>query len=86
MNRQFVKENKKPLKEFFVDLLSKIASKVAIGNLDKMIDADPVLKKKKDDIIRLSNDMRQRLIKIKKENPKQYRRLMKNPLFKDYGV
>jgi len=86
MNRQFVKENKKPLKEFFVDLLSKIASKVAIGNLDKMIDADPVLKKKKDDIIRLSNDMRQRLIKIKKEDPKQYRRLMKNPLFKDYGV
>ena len=86
MNRQFVKENKKPLKEFFVDLLSKIASKVAIGNLDKMIDADPVLKKRKDDIIRLSNDMRQRLIKIKKEDPKLYRDLMKNPLFKKYGV
>jgi uncharacterized membrane protein len=86
MNRQFVKENKKPLKEFFVDLLSKIASKVAIGNLDKMIDADPVLKKRKDDIIRLSNDMRQRLIKIKKEDPAQYQRLMKNPLLKKYGV
>jgi hypothetical protein len=86
VTRQFVKENKKPLKEFFVDLLSKIASKVAIGNLDKMIDADPVLKKRKDDIIRLSNDMRQRLIKIKKEDPAQYQRLMKNPLLKKYGV
>tara|TARA_B100001173_G_C15985747_1_gene546637 strand:+ start:822 stop:971 length:150 start_codon:yes stop_codon:yes gene_type:complete len=39
--------NKKTLKESFIDMLKKALSKKAISNLDKIIDADPELKKKK---------------------------------------
>ena len=85
MNRKFVKENKKALKEFFIDMLSNLVSKRAIGNMDKLIDADPALKKRKDGIIRMSNDMRKRIAKVKKEDPKLYRKLIKNPLIKQYA-
>tara|TARA_Y100001973_G_C5175784_1_gene321815 strand:+ start:910 stop:1167 length:258 start_codon:yes stop_codon:yes gene_type:complete len=85
MNRKFVKENKQALKEFFIDMLSNFVSKRAIGNMDKLIDADPALKKRKDDIIRMSNDMRKRIAKVKKEDPTLYRKLMKNPLLKKYA-
>ena len=85
MNRKFVKENKQALKEFFIDMLSNLVSKRAIGNMDKLIDADPALKKRKDDIIRMSNDMRKRIAKVKKEDPTLYRKLMKNPLLKKYA-
>ena len=45
MNRKFVKENKKALKEFFIDILKNALSKKAISNMDKILDADPELKK-----------------------------------------
>jgi len=85
MNRKFVKENKKVLKEFFIDMLTSLVSKRAISNLDKIIDADPELKKEKDAIVRMSNSLRKKVQKAKKDNPAQYKRFLKNPLLKKYA-
>ena len=84
MNRKFVKENKKVLREFFIDLLTKLVSKRAISNLDKIIDASPELKKEKDSIIRMSNSLRKKVQKAKKDNPAQYKRFQKDPLLKQF--
>lgn len=84
MNRKFVKENKKALKEFFIDMLKNLLSNRAISNMDKLIDADPELKKEKDSIIRMSNNLKKRVQKAKKDNPAQYKRFQKDPLLKQF--
>ena len=53
MNRKFVKENKQVLKEFIGKLLANILVKKNKRELDKVIAADPTLKNKKQDMIRL---------------------------------
>ena len=85
MNRKFVTENKRVLREFFIDMLTSLVSKRAISNLDKIIDADPELKKEKDAIVRMSNSLRKKVQKAKKDNPAQYKRFLKNPLLKKYS-
>ena len=85
MNRKFVKENKKALKEFFIDMLKSLLSKRAIGNLDKLIDAEPQMRKKKDSILQKSDELKKRLAKVKKEDPKLFNQLIKNPLLKQYA-
>ena len=85
MNKKFVTENKRVLREFFIDMLTSLVSKRAISNLDKIIDADPELKKEKDAIVRMSNSMRKKIQKAKKDNPAQYKRFLKNPLLKKYA-
>ena len=84
MNRQFVKENKKALKEFFIDMLKNLLSNRAISNMDKLIDADPELKKEKDAIIRMSNSLRKRVQKAKTDNPSLYKDFQRSPLLKKY--
>jgi len=84
MNRKFVKENKKALKEFFIDMLKNLLSNRAISNMDKLIDADPELKKEKDAIIRMSNSLRKSVQKAKKDNPSLYKDFQKDPLLKKY--
>tara|TARA_B100001057_G_C22117082_1_gene669325 strand:- start:239 stop:496 length:258 start_codon:yes stop_codon:yes gene_type:complete len=85
MNKKFVTENKRVLREFFIDMLTSLVSKRAISNLDKIIDADPELKKEKDAIVRMSNSLRKKVQKAKKDNPAQYKRFLKNPLLKKYA-
>jgi len=85
MNRKVVTENKRVLREFFIDMLTSLVSKRAISNLDKIIDADPELKKEKDAIVRMSNSLRKKVQKAKKDNPAQYKRFLKNPLLKKYA-
>jgi|TARA_B100001094_G_scaffold12817_1_gene11284 Na+/phosphate symporter len=85
MNRKFVTENKRVLREFFIDMLKSLVSKRAISNLDKIIDADPELKKEKDAIVRMSNSLRKKVQKAKKDDPAQYKRFLKNPLLKKYA-
>jgi hypothetical protein len=85
MKRKFVTENKRVLREFFIDIIKNLVSKRAISNLDKIIDADPELKKEKDAIVRMSNSLRKRVQKAKKDNPAQYKRFLKNPLLKKYA-
>ena len=57
MNRKFVKENKKVLKEFIFSMLAGLLSKRAISNMDRLIDASPELKKEKDAIVRMRNSL-----------------------------
>ena len=85
MNKKFVTENKRVLREFFIDMLKSLVSTRAISNLDKIIDADPELKKEKDAIVRMSNSLRKKVQKAKKDNPAQYKRFLKNPLLKKYA-
>lgn len=85
MNRKFVKENKKVLREFFIDMLTSLVSKRAISNLDKIIDASPELKKEKDAIVRMSNKLRKKVQKAKKDNPSLYKDFQKDPLLKKYA-
>ena len=61
MNRKFVKENKKVLKEFIFSMLAGLLSKRAISNMDRLIDASPELKKEKDAIVRMSNSLRKKI-------------------------
>ena len=84
MNRKLVKENKKVLKEFFIDMLKNALSKKAISNLDKIIDANPELKKEKDAIVRMSNSLRKKVQKAKKDNPSLYKDFQKDPLLRKY--
>ena len=84
MNRKFVKENKKVLKEFIFSMLAGLLSKRAISNMDRLIDASPELKKEKDAIVRMSISLRKKISKTKNDNPSLYNKMKKDPLLKKY--
>lgn len=69
MNKKFVKENKQVLREFIGKLLVKLFSNRSKRELDKMIEKDPVLKKRKDDIEKLGKDISIRIDKLEKDYP-----------------
>tara|TARA_Y100000992_G_C21111419_1_gene417496 strand:- start:390 stop:632 length:243 start_codon:yes stop_codon:yes gene_type:complete len=77
MNRKFVKENKQVLKEFIGKLLVNILTKRNKKALDKVIAADPTLKNKKQDMIRLRKSIESRLDKLDKSNPELIANLRK---------
>jgi hypothetical protein len=52
--------------------------------MDKLIDASPELKKEKDAIIRMSNNLRKKISKTKNDNPSLYNKMKKDPLLKKY--
>ena len=69
MNRKFVKENKQVIREFIGKLLVNILTKRNKKALDKVIAADPTLKGKKQDMIRLRKSIESRIDKLDKSNP-----------------
>ncbi len=69
MNRKFVKENKQVIREFIGKLLVNILTKRNKKALDKVIAADPTLKAKKQDMIRLRKSIESRIDKLDKSNP-----------------
>ena len=69
MNRKFVKENKQVIREFIGKLLVNILTKKNKRALDKVIAADPTLKGKKQDMIKLRKSIESRLDKLDKSNP-----------------
>tara|TARA_A100001515_G_C4531841_1_gene197199 strand:- start:645 stop:887 length:243 start_codon:yes stop_codon:yes gene_type:complete len=77
MNRKFVKENKQVLKEFIGKLLANILAKKNKRELDKVIAADPTLKNKKQDMIRLKKSIESRIDKLDKSNPELIANLRK---------
>ena len=77
MNRKFVKENKQVLKEFIGKLLANILAKKNKRELDKVIAADPTLKAKKQDMIRLKKSIESRIDKLDKSNPELIANLRK---------
>ena len=77
MNRKFVKENKQVLKEFLGKLIVNILTKKNKRALDKVIAADPTLRKNKDDMIKLSKKIQDKISDIEKSNPKLAQSLRK---------
>tara|TARA_R100001443_G_scaffold16799_2_gene27212 strand:- start:3279 stop:3521 length:243 start_codon:yes stop_codon:yes gene_type:complete len=69
MNRKFVKENKQVLREFIGKLLISLITKKNKRALDKAIDADPALKKNRQEMEKLTKDIRDRINKLQKTNP-----------------
>jgi len=77
MNRKFVKENKQVIREFIGKLLVNILTKRNKKALDKVIAADPTLKGKKQDMIKLRKSIESRLDKLDKSNPELIANLRK---------
>ena len=77
MNRKFVKENKRVLREFLGKLIVNILTKKNKRALDKVIAADPTLRKNKDDMIKLSKKIQDKISGIEKSNPKLAQSLRK---------
>ena len=77
MNRKFVKENKQVLKEFLGKLIVNILTKKNKRELDKIINADPNLKKKRDNMLKLTKDMEKRLDSMEKSAPELVANLRK---------
>ena len=69
MNRKFVKENKQVLREFIGKLLVSLITKKNKRALDKAIEADPALKKNRQEMDKLTKDIRDRINKLQKTNP-----------------
>ena len=69
MNRKFVKENKQVLREFIGKLLISLITKKNKRALDKAIEADPALKKNRQEMEKLTKDIRDRINKLQKTNP-----------------
>ena len=70
MNRKFIKENKKLMREFIGSFVKAMASKKAVKGFDAFIKNDPVLKKHNMDVARIGKQIKQRIEKRKAEDPK----------------
>jgi len=77
MNRKFVKENKKLVKEFIGAVIKSIIGNRAAKNINNMIDDDPELRKTRDDFVRLNKQLDDKLSDIKKRDPERYEYLVK---------
>jgi dsRNA-specific ribonuclease len=77
MNRKFVKENKKVLREFISSLLASMIAGQGMRKIQKLIDKDPVMKAKQQRVTKLGDDIRKRLEKYKKTDPAKYAELKK---------
>jgi len=77
MNRKFVKENKKAIREFLGTLLTKAVGATLTKGFDKEKEFEkfPELKKSQDDLRKIGRQLDKRLQKIKKTRPELYARL-----------
>ena len=74
MNRKFVKENKTLVREFIAGLISAIVSGKISKNLEKSLMSKPETKKDIEKLRAIRKSLDTRLDKIKKENPRLYKR------------
>ena len=56
MNKKFVKENKKPLREFLSAIVAAIVAGKASGKIDRAISKNPELKKQRDKVQKRRNN------------------------------
>tara|TARA_R110000868_G_C10350907_1_gene716279 strand:+ start:39 stop:293 length:255 start_codon:yes stop_codon:yes gene_type:complete len=78
MNRKFVKENKKELREFIGSIISSIVGSALTRNIDRDLDKYPGIKKSKDDLLKVSKELDKRLEKMKTRNPELYKKIQSN--------
>ena len=78
MNRKFVKENKSVLREFIGAAITAMVTGVMSSKLKKQLNDDPDIKKKKQELIKITADLRKKLEKTKTRNPELYNLLKKS--------
>tara|TARA_A100001201_G_scaffold64343_1_gene60630 strand:- start:646 stop:879 length:234 start_codon:yes stop_codon:yes gene_type:complete len=77
MNRKFVKENKKVLREFLGKAIVSFLTNQGKRSINRQINNDPELKKVSDDLKKLNKELNKRLPALKKTNPELYNILIK---------
>ena len=77
MNKKFVKENKKVLREFISNIVAAALGAKGLRDIDKVIDANPELKRKKAEINKSAQELTTRIKKFIEDNPKDAKRLKK---------
>jgi|TARA_B100001094_G_C17994421_1_gene701912 hypothetical protein len=84
MNRKFVKENKKELREFLGSIISKVVGSALTRNIDRDLDKYPGIKKSKDSLLKVSSELDKRLAALKKSDPEFYKKIQsrRTKLFK----
>jgi hypothetical protein len=83
MNKKFVKENKKALKEFLGNVISSIVAGTLSKSVDKESSKFPELQQSRKEVEKLSADLNKKLEKIKKHSPDLYKKI-KNRSLKYY--
>tara|TARA_B100001564_G_scaffold315735_1_gene290631 strand:+ start:925 stop:1164 length:240 start_codon:yes stop_codon:yes gene_type:complete len=78
MNKKFVKENKSVLKEFLGAAIAAMVTGAMSSKLKKQLNDDPDIKKKKQELAKITADLRKRLEKTKTRNPELYNLLKKS--------
>ena len=73
MNRKFVKENKKVLREFFGKAIVNFFVNQGKRDIARMIDKDPELRKVRSRLIQNTKELNKRLPALKKSNPELYK-------------
>ena len=77
MNKKFVKENKKVLREFISNIVAAALGAKGLRDIDKVIDANPELKRKKAEINKSAQELTTRIKKFIEDNPQDAKRLKK---------
>jgi len=80
MNKKFVKENKKALKEFLGNVISSIVAGTLSKSVDKDISKFPELQQSRKEVEKLSADLNKKLEKIKKHSPDLYKKIKNRSL------
>ena len=73
MNRKFVKENKKVLREFLGKAIVNFFTNQGKKEIARMIDNDPELRKVRSSLIKNTKELNKRLPALKKSNPELYK-------------
>ena len=69
MNKKFVKENKKPLREFLSAIVAAIVAGKASGKIDRAINKNPELRKQRDKVQKMGKEFDKELRDYLKKNP-----------------
>ena len=77
MNRKFVKENKKVLREFLSNIVAAALGAKGLRDIDKVIDANPELKQRKAELNKNAQELTTRIKKFIAANPEDAARLKK---------
>ena len=77
MNKKFVKENKKALREFLSNIVAAALGAKGLRDIDKVIDSNPELKRKKVEINKNAQELTTRIRKFIEDNPQDAKRLRK---------
>ena len=79
MNKKFIKENKKQLREFFSKAIAAIIAAKGTSKIHKAIDKSPELSKKRADLVKHSRDLEKRIKQQIKKATQQNQNQIQRP-------